>query len=106
MSLDVALSLDNNEVFSANITHNLGKMASEAGIYKQVWRPEETSIQHAKDLIPHLEKGIETLKAYPEHFIRLDAHNGWGKYKHFVPWLEEYLAACKNNPEADVNTWR
>lgn len=29
------------EAFSANITHNLGKMAAEAGIYLALWRPGE-----------------------------------------------------------------
>ena len=27
------------EVYGANITHNLGKMAAEAGIYEALWRP-------------------------------------------------------------------
>jgi hypothetical protein len=27
------------EMYSANITHNLGDMASEAGIYEALWRP-------------------------------------------------------------------
>ena len=33
--------------YSANITHNLGKMAEEAGIYKHLWRPEEIGITKA-----------------------------------------------------------
>ena len=30
-----------DEVYSANITHNLGGMAREGGIYQACWRPEE-----------------------------------------------------------------
>lgn len=42
MSLDVYLTaVRPTEVFSANITHNLGEMADKAGIYKACWRPEE-----------------------------------------------------------------
>lgn len=51
MSLDVYLHYrltddDGNdhgesEVYWANITHNLGKMAREAGIYTALWRPGE-----------------------------------------------------------------
>ncbi len=32
---------ETNEVYSANITHNLGEMADKAGIYYALWRPEE-----------------------------------------------------------------
>lgn len=32
---------DSDQLFSANITHNLGRMASEAGIYEALWRPGE-----------------------------------------------------------------
>ena len=42
MSLDVYLTdAEGREVFSANITHNLGAMAKEAGIYMHLWRPDE-----------------------------------------------------------------
>jgi hypothetical protein len=40
-----------NEVYSANITHNLGKMADEAGVYEALWRPEEIGVKTAFDLI-------------------------------------------------------
>ena len=53
MSLDVCLTRrrwisydagktyteENEEVFSANITNNLNKMANAAGIYDALWRP-------------------------------------------------------------------
>lgn len=30
---------DDEQAYWANITHNLGKMADEAGIYEALWRP-------------------------------------------------------------------
>lgn len=60
MSLDFYLQyeVDGNEVevFSANITHNLGPMADEANIYHALWRPEDRSYIYGKDIIPVLEK--------------------------------------------------
>lgn len=45
MSLDVYLkAVRPAEVFSANITHNLGAMAEAAGIYRHLWRPEEVGV--------------------------------------------------------------
>src|SRR3990172_2778745 len=64
MSLDVTLR---TELYSANITHNLGKMAKEAGIYEHLWRPDELGIWNAGELILPLADGLAKLKADPEH---------------------------------------
>lgn len=107
MSLDVTLmAVRRTEVFSSNITHNLNKMADEAGIYHACWRPDEIGIKKAGDLIPLLEKGLADLKARPEHFEQFNAENGWGLYKHFVPWVEKYLEACRDYPDAEVSVSR
>jgi len=73
------------EVYSSNITHNLGKMAEAAGIYKALWRPEEIGITRARELIPLLTPALKTLEARPERFKEFDSPNGWGMYEHFVP---------------------
>lgn len=97
---------EREEFYSANITHNLGEMAEEAGIYKHLWRPEEIGITTAAQLIAPLHEGLALLKSDPDRFEKHNAPNGWGTYKHFVPFVEEYLAACANNPEAYVNVSR
>ena len=101
MSLDFSLMrVQETDVFSSNITHNLGKMAEEAGIYMALWRPEEIPATKAEELIPILEKGLADLKARPEHYEKFNAENGWGLYKHFVPFVEEVLGACREYPDA------
>ena len=92
--------------FDANITHNLVNMASEAGIYGVVWRPEENGITKGRQLIEPLEAGIALLRSDPERFKRFNASNGWGLYENFVPWLEKYLLACKEYPDANVSVSR
>lgn len=113
MSLDVYLDEQkcphcgrSGEGFSANITHNLNKMADEAGIYGIVWRPEENGITKARQLIEPLRKAIAAMKADPERFKRHDDSNGWGTYDDFLPWLEQYLAACERMPDALVSVSR
>jgi len=106
MSLDVSLYLDDKEVFTANITHNLGEMAEAAGIYQHVWRPKEMGITRAKELIEPIGKGLELMRTLPATFKQYDSPNGWGLYKHFVPWLEKYLAACEEYPMARVEVCR
>ncbi len=93
-------------VYEANITHNLGKMASEAGIYKHLWRPGEIGITKAAQLVEALEKGLAMLKAHPTFFKTFNPENGWGSYDVFVPWVENYLQACREHPDAEVRASR
>lgn len=103
MSLDVYLTVTKPvEVYDANITHNLNKMAEAAGIYKHLWRPDEIGVTKARELIEPLTVGLAKLKADPDHFEQFNSPNGWGKYEHFVPFVAKYLAACIENPDAEV----
>lgn len=110
MSLDVYLSYeeDGNDinVYSSNITHNLGRMAEAAGMYKALWRPEEEGWTKARDIAPVIEAGLQKMKEDPALYKRLDAANGWGTYDQFIPWIEQYLEACKKYPSANVSVWR
>jgi hypothetical protein len=49
---------EDDEVYTANITHNLNRMAKEAGIYKHLWRPDEIGITLAGELIEPLQSGL------------------------------------------------
>ncbi len=93
-------------MFDANITHNLNKMAAAAGIYEACWRPEEIGATKASDIIPILEKGFEDMKARPEHYKQFDSPNGCGLYIHFLPWVENYLNACREYPDAIIEVSR
>lgn len=107
MSLDVTLwEIVPTDVYSDNITHNLTKMAKEAGLYHTLWRPEEVGHTFARDLIEPLTIGLAKLKADPEHFKKFDAPNKWGVYENFVPFVESYLKACKKHPNATVSVSR
>ena len=94
------------EVYTANITHNLTKMASEAGIYQHLWRPDEIDVKKAKDLIEPLKDGLALLQSDPERFKVFNPLNGWGYYEGFVRFVGGYLTACYWFPEADVSVWR
>lgn len=94
------------DIYDANITHNLGTMAAEAGIYTHLWRPEEIGITTAAELIEPLTKGLELMQADPDRFKKHNAPNGWGLYEHFVPWIQRYLDACIVNPTALVSVCR
>jgi hypothetical protein len=97
---------DEQILFSANITHNLGEMAEAVGIYEFCWRPEEIGVEKAGQLIEPLTNGLELLKSDPDRFKAFNSPNGWGLYENFVPWVEEYLRACVCNPDALVKANR
>ena len=93
-------------VYDANITHNLNRMAQEAGIYEIVWRPDEAGITTAYQLIKPLAAGIALLESDPERFKALNPENGWGDYDGFVKWLKQYLAACQLDQDAIIRVSR
>ncbi len=111
--------------YETNFTHNAIEMAVEAGIYEAIWRPyrllknyggewlnereytfERENPVKAEVIIPYLEKGLEKLKSEPEHFKQFDDPNGWGTYEQFVPFVEEYLGACRLYPNSIIKTDR
>lgn len=107
MSLDVYLKDDDGDVlFWTNITHNLGRMAKEAGIYEAIWRPEEVPASCPKHVIETIETGLLLMKSDPDRFKKYDSDNGWGTYDQFVPWVEELLHAYKEMPELIIYTSR
>ncbi len=89
-------------VFSANITHNLGAMAGEAGIYHCLWRPDEIGITEASELIKPLADALRVMRENPARFEAYNPSSGWGSYEDFLPWIERYLIACKEYPDATV----
>lgn len=107
MSLDVMLTdATGIEVYWANITHNLGEMAGQAGIYDCLWHPDEHGITHASQIIEPLAAGLARLEAERTHFEQFNAPNGWGLWKNFVPFCRKYLQACRDNPDAAVSVSR
>lgn len=95
-------------VFERNITHNLSRMAREAGIFEAIWCPDEMAGVGFGEPVPvsliveKLEAGLKDLKARPSHYREFNPENGWGNYDGFVEFVEEYLAGCKANPDAVV----
>lgn len=107
MSLDFTLINENGgELFSRNITHNLTKMASAAGIYHALWRPEEIPATKAKELIPLLSAGLIELLTKPDEYTNYNSPNGWGMYEHFVPFVQAVFVACVADPEATIHISR
>lgn len=102
----VAPASESDEIYTANITHNLGKMATEAGIYEALWRPEEIGITHAHQLIELLRTGLDKLMDDPDHFKQFNPENGWGDYDGLVQFTASYLQACERFPSTTVSVSR
>jgi len=103
MSLDIFLEETQIvEVYWRNITHNLGVMAMECGLYDPLWRPYEIGYKKASDLIGPIIQGLSELESYPDKYKKLNPENGWGDYDGLVEFAREYLKACQEHPNADV----
>lgn len=113
MSLDVDLMVTQPvSVFSQNITHNLGKMASEVKLgwgitlYDVLWRPDEHGMKFAKDISDHLDRGWNILLSDPEYFKKFNPENGWGSYEGLERFVYKYRNACWDNPDAELSICR
>ena len=122
MSLDVSLRWEEIEkichhckskykshdcVYSSGITHNLWVMADACWIYKALWTPEEVGCKLAKDIIPLLKKWLIKLKKSPEKYMKYSSERWWwGTYEKFVSFVENYLNACMEYPEATIEVSR
>jgi len=93
-------------IYDGGTTHNLTKMADECDLYKALWRPDESEWDKAKDIIAPLKLGLTDLKLRPEHFKQFNSPNGWGMYEHFLEFVETYLKACEEYPEAIIEISR
>jgi hypothetical protein len=93
-------------LYRANITHNLNTMAQAAGVYRELWRPDEIGFIKASDLIKPLSRGLMLLCEDPDTFKAFNPSNGWGDYNLFIRFVSGYLAACIEHPEATIEVSR
>ena len=93
-------------VYSDNITHNLNMMAEKASIYHHLWRPDEIGIEKAVDLILPLTQGWTRLRSDPDYYKRFSPENGWGTYEGLLKFVEDYIKACWEYPDAKVHVSR
>jgi hypothetical protein len=91
---------DEAETFSVNITHNLAKMAREAGLYKSMWSSHD---KFASDIIVELTAGVCNLACDRDKFIKFNPENGWGTYEELLVVATEFLAACKRMPKGTIS---
>ena len=105
MSLDLYLTCRHcgSSLIDWNVTHNLTKRAREAGIYRQLGRPDECGVRVASDLIEPVEKALAAMRAEPSRFLALNPPNGWGSYDGFVAALDGLLEISRQHPTAEVS---
>jgi hypothetical protein len=129
------ISADPQQIYSDTLTENLRRMAMEADLYEVLWRPElvlasqdtllnilhleargqekeaaalykELGVVHAKDLIAKLRVGFARLRTAPDWFRASNPGNGIGSFEDLTSFVEKYLAACEESPDAIVRLHR
>lgn len=99
---DNARFFDENTLYESGITHNLGKMAKEAGVYQHLWRPEELGISQAISLVGALGRALGDLHARQDYYRQFNPENGWGAFEDLVRFISTYLQAAIDHPDAYV----
>lgn len=113
MSLDVYLEeMQPVGVYDANITHNLGKMASQVKVsdtltlYDILWHADEHGFTQAEQIAELLDVGFNELLADPDRYKQFNPPNGWGTYDNLVNFVYKYRNACWDHPQASIKISR
>jgi len=91
-------------LWQGNLTYNLVKMTSEAGIYEPVYRGWEHGVDTGADMVPRIEEGYRDLVERREHYAQWNPPNGWGNVDILISVVGGLLAACREHPDA-VLSW-
>jgi len=113
VSLDVDLMVTKPvSVYSNNITHNLGTMAShvklgdDLTLYGVLWRPEEKGLYFAHEISDYLDIAWNILMSEPNFYKNFNPENGWGSYEGLCDFVYKYRNACWDNPDAELSVCR
>jgi len=92
--------------FAMNIEQFIAtQIAKDAGVFDVLYFPGRHGIHFAKDIIDHLQAGVDFIANNPNGFYELDKKHGWGLVAEFVKYIEEYIAACKLYPDYKIETY-
>lgn len=110
------------DYWSANITHNMGEMASHVKVsytidgeeysdtlYQWVWRPEEVhdgKYCNTTVVGQALQSGIAYMVLHREELEVFNPKNGWGSYDAFLNWLKAYWETCLKHPDCEIEVSR
>lgn len=101
MSLDFYLvKVLPTNVYSRNITHNVGAMWTQAGVRDALYNSEGLK---ASEVLRVLRSGLSLMKKYPNKFKALNPENGWGNYEGALAFLTSVIAACEEDPDAIIH---
>lgn len=102
--------------WSANITHNVGEIAShvpvdfngwQTTLYMACWRPEVIGVKTVADILPLLIQGIHFMVDNRKDLELFNPENGWGSYNGFMKFLLNYKQACEDaEPDCLIGTSR
>jgi hypothetical protein len=91
-------------VWQHHLTPCVKEMVIESGLQEVTWGLyERDGWGRPEKLVPTLEKALNELKSHPDRFIPLQKDIGIAStYKGLIGFVESYLQACRDYPEARI----
>jgi hypothetical protein len=96
---------ERKEYYWATVSNCHRELARAAEVYTAVWEPNTAGSTVAKQLIVPLTIGLAELEVHPEKFesiARRSVCAPYGGYQSFVHFIQGYLQACIEYPDATV----
>ncbi len=95
-----------NRVSSLSIPSALWRMAEQGGFYGYVWRPEQMRVTKSSQMAVHLRRAIAWMESHRGDAPVFSGMGGPGGHARLLQSLREYLAACEEFPDADIEVSR
>ena len=96
--------------WTGNITHNLGKMASNVKpdgkpytLYSLLWGGK---YKNCRDLIGKLHACILYMMMNKEELKKYNPENGWGTYEQLLEFTKEFQMACIDNQDCKIKIYK
>jgi len=100
MGIDISLmQVQEVEVASQNITHNLSDLWRELGIYDDLYNSED---KKAYDIILPITEAVLKLNSNLTYYKKFDSANGWGKAENGLRFLKDLLCDLTEHPNATI----
>ena len=90
---------DDEELWSGNITHNLGRMAEHIAtrnytLYELLWHPSESGFLYAnREYKYNIYNALKNMLLHRDELQQYNPENGWGSYDSLLHFVQSFAEA-------------
>lgn len=91
---------ESEEMFSINVTYNVGTMLRNAGLHKEIL--DDKSVEY---VLPIVDASYRLMRMNRGFFEQFNAKNGWGTYDTTIEAVEKFWRALRSANKTNIVRW-